>query len=336
MKFLALSIVLLLVLNTSNAFFIRETIKRGVQRIENVVNDIFNPAQREVAFVAEKAVSQFGDSDIIRATFDGIIQAGSARLNQSLSSALIPVTLVQERVLSPFRAAMDVIQNDIQTMNAKYETVLSNFQLINRTAETINSHLIISSSLIDLEFVSLDANITASAAAGVRNVTDSVLALINSLFFSMSLDMLKAIPCSNKFIPIVQNFTTSAVLSLGECMASEINTFGRDLEAVITTANLLLTEVKNFNNGVSTCVSGLTSSSSVEENTKANECLAALNETFNNSKLNEIIILASKTAISIGQNYAICKERYAACVTGSTIKMTQENIQKQINSCLYQ
>lgn len=59
-------------------------------------------------------------------------------------------------------------------------------------------------------------------------------------------------------------------------------------------------------------------------------------DTFNITKLNEIIILASKTAISIGQDVAICKERYAACATGSTIKMTQENIQKQINSCLYQ
>lgn len=59
-------------------------------------------------------------------------------------------------------------------------------------------------------------------------------------------------------------------------------------------------------------------------------------DTFNITKINEIIILASKTAISIGQDVAICKERYTACATGSTLKMTQENIQKQINSCLYQ
>ena len=251
--------------------FLRETIKRGVQRIENVVNDIFNPVQRDVSFVA-----QFGDSDTIKATFDGIIQAGSARLNQSLSSALIPVVLLQEKVLSPLRAAMDVVQTDIQKLNAQYDTVLSNFQHINRTAETINSHLLISTSLIDLEFVAMEVNITASAAAGVRNVTNSVLALINSLFFSMSLDMLKAIPCSNQFIPIIQNFTISAVVSMGDCMISEIDTFGRDFEAVITTGNLLLTEVKTFNNGISTCVSGLTSSSSVDAIATANECLASV------------------------------------------------------------
>lgn len=58
--------------------------------------------------------------------------------------------------------------------------------------------------------------------------------------------------------------------------------------------------------------------------------------TFNDTKLNDIIILATKTAISIGQDVAVCKERYAACAAGNTIKMTQENIQKQINSCLYQ
>lgn len=261
---------------TSNALFLRETIKRGVQRIESVVNDIFNPAQRELPFVAQTVASQFGDSDTIKATFDGIVQASSARLNQSLSSALVPVTLGQERILSPFKAAMDVIQIDVQRLNAQYDTVLSNFQHINRTAETIHSHLIISSSLIDLEFVSLEANITASAAAGIKNVTNSVFALINSLFFSMSLDMLKAIPCSNQFIPIVQNFATSAVVSMGECMISEINTFGRDFEAVIQTGNLLLAEVKTFSNAVSSCASEITSSSSVTENTTANECLAAV------------------------------------------------------------
>lgn len=220
--------------------------------------------------------SQFGDSDTIKTTFDGIIQASSARLNQSLSSALIPVTLVQERVLSPFRAAIDVIQEDIQKLNAQYDLVLSNFQHINRTAETINSHLIISSSLIDMEFASLEANITASAAAGIRNVTNTVLALVNTLFFSMSLDMLKAVPCSNKFIPIIQNFTTSAVVSMGECMISEINTFARDFEAVIKTGSLILTEVKTFNNAVTVCVSRLTSLSSATDTSKANDCLAAV------------------------------------------------------------
>ncbi|CAO1423216.1 unnamed protein product [Diamesa serratosioi] len=274
MKFFALNIVLLLVVHTSQALFLRETIRRGVQRVESVVNDIFNPAQKDLSFGTPKVASLFGDSNAIRTTFDGLIQSSSASLNQSLSSALIPITAVQERLLSPLRAAIDVIQNDIKQLNVQYDTVLSNFQHINRTAETINSHLIISSSLIELEFLSLEANITASSAAGIRNVTNTVLGIINTLFFSMSLDMLKAIPCSNKFIPIVQNFTTSAVVSIGECMISEISAFGRDFEAVITTGSLLLTEVQKFNKSVTVCVSGITSSSSVSENTKANECLA--------------------------------------------------------------
>lgn len=229
-----------------------------------------------MAFVAQKVASQFGDSNAIKTTFDGLIQASSAKLNQSLSLALIPVTVAQEKVQLPLRAAIDIIQKDIKQLNDQYDTVLSNFQYINRTSETINSHLIISSSLIEMEFNSLQSNITASAAAGIRNVTDTVVALINTLFFSMSLDMLKAVPCSNTFIPIIQNFTTSAVVSIGECMISEITAFAKDFEAVIKTGSLLQTEVQTFNNAVKVCVSELTPSPSANETTIANECLASV------------------------------------------------------------